>query len=114
MSKRSDHDFRAIRAALEQEQAELMKFSAAGADERRPVELDQQSVGRLSRMDALQVQAMAHATESRRQVRLQRIKATLGRLKAGEYGYCVECGDDIPAARLTIDPTTPRCVDCSS
>jgi RNA polymerase-binding transcription factor len=114
MSVRSDLDLQAIKAALEAEAAELLDLSAAGADERRPVELDQQSVGRLSRMDALQVQAMAHATESRRQVRAQRIKAALARIEAGEYGYCVECGDEIPAARLEIDPTTPRCVHCSS
>jgi DnaK suppressor protein len=114
MSSRSDLDLKAIKAALEAEQAELADISAAGAEERRPVELDQQSVGRLSRMDALQVQAMAHATESRRQVRAQRIKAALARLAAGEYGYCVECGDEIPTARLEIDPTTPRCVDCSN
>ena len=113
MSDRSDLDLQSIRAALEQEQTELTEISAAGVEERRPVELDQQSVGRLSRMDALQVQAMAHATESRRQIRLQRIKAALERLKSGEFGYCVECGDDIPAARLAIDPTTPRCVDCT-
>jgi DnaK suppressor protein len=114
MSARTDLDLKAIKAALEQEQAELSDISAAAADERRPVELDQQSVGRLSRMDAMQVQAMAQATESRRQVRAQRIKAALARLEAGEYGYCVECGYDIPAARLAIDPTTPRCVDCTT
>jgi DnaK suppressor protein len=114
MTSRSDLDFKAIKAALEQEQTELSSISAAGADERRPVELDQQSVGRLSRMDAMQVQAMAHATESRRQVRAQRIKAALARIAADEYGYCVECGEEIPAARLDIDPTTPRCVDCST
>ena len=113
MSARSDLDLKAIKAALELEQAELTDISAAAADERRPVELDQQSVGRLSRMDALQVQAMAQATEARRQVRAQRIKAALARLEAGEYGYCVECGDEILAARLDIDPTNPRCVDCS-
>jgi DnaK suppressor protein len=114
MSSRTDLDLAAITAALEHEQTELSSISAAGADERRPVELDQQSVGRLSRMDAMQVQAMAHATESRRQVRAQRIKAALARIAADEYGYCVECGEEIPAARLDIDPTTPRCVDCST
>ena len=114
MTSRSDLDLKAIKAALEHEQTELSTISAAGADERRPVELDQQSVGRLSRMDALQVQAMAQATESRRQVRGQRIKAALARIAADEYGYCVECGEEIPVARLNIDPTTPRCVDCST
>lgn len=113
MDERPDLDPGAIRRTLEQERDELLRMSAAAADQRRPVELDQQSVGRLSRMDALQVQAMAQAVEERRRGRLHRIEAALGRLEAGEYGYCVACGEPIPAKRLEIDPATPRCVDCT-
>ena len=104
----------AIRAALEAELVGLAEASAAAADERRPVALDQQSVGRLSRMNALQLQAMAKAVEGRRQGREARIRAALGRLDAGEYGFCLGCGDDILAARLAIDPTIARCVACST
>ena len=114
MSDRGDLDLAAIRRALEQERGGLQEISAARAVERRPLALDQQSVGRLSRMDALQVQAMAQATEARRQLRLQQIAAALGRLDDGEYGYCTGCGEEIPAKRLAIDPTLARCVDCAS
>ncbi len=88
-------------------------MSAASAGERRPVELDQQSVGRLSRMDAMQIQAMAQALEARRQGRLQLIDAALRRLEDGDYGYCVNCGEKIPVGRLSIDPTISRCIDCA-
>ncbi len=114
MSGRGDLDVKAIRRTLEDEREALAKASAATAEERAPVELDQQSVGRLSRMDAIQVQAMAVATESRRQDRLQRIEAALRRLDDGEYGYCLGCDEDIPAKRLAIDPAVTRCVDCAS
>ena len=113
MSERSDLDLAAIRQKLEAERAEILQDSAGTAEERRPVELDQQSVGRLSRMDALQVQAMAQALEGRRRGRLQLIEAALKRLDTDDYGYCSECGEDIPAKRLEIDPATPRCVDCA-
>ena len=113
MGDRRDLDPEAIRQSLERERDELLETSTAAADERRPVELDQQSVGRLSRMDALQVQAMAKALEVRRQGRLQRIEAALRRLEDGDYGYCAECGEEIPAKRLAIDPTIARCVDCA-
>ncbi len=102
-----------IQAALDGLRATLLKSSADTLADRRPVELDQQSVGRLSRMDALQVQAMAQAQEGRRQDQLRRIDAALQRLADGEYGACVECGEDIPAKRLEIDPTVVRCVDCA-
>ena len=114
MSDRPDLDLQAIREVLETERAALLEMSAAAAEERRPVELDQQSVGRLSRMDAMQVQAMAQAVETRRQGRLQRIQAALQRVEDGEYGYCVDCGEDIPAKRLAIDPIVERCVDCAT
>ncbi len=110
---RPDLDLAAVRATLEAELAEIAAASEAAAAERKPVALDQQSVGRLSRMDALQVQAMANAVEGRRQGREARIKAALKRLNEGEYGYCVSCGEDIPPKRLALDATTARCVECS-
>jgi DnaK suppressor protein len=113
MSDRPDLDIKTIRRALEQERHDLLATSAAAADERRPVELDQQSVGRLSRMDALQLQAMAKAVDSRRQGRLQRIVGALQRLEEGDYGYCADCGEEIPAKRLAIDPTIALCVTCA-
>ncbi len=70
-------------------------------------------MGRLSRMDALQVQAMAQATEERRRARLRRIEAALARLDGGDFGLCIACGGPIPKRRLEIDPALPRCVDCA-
>ena len=101
------------RAILLAERAALRKSSAATSDIRTPVTLDQQSVGRLSRMDALQVQAMAKAEEERRLRRLQIISAALSRLDDGEYGYCITCGIVIPARRLAVDAAAGQCVDCA-
>ena len=74
---------------------------------------DQQVQGRLSRMDALQGQAMAQATIQRRRVEIAQIDAALRRMEAGEFGYCVECGDDIAPKRLELNPAIARCVDCA-
>ena len=102
-----------MKARLEAERAELVSHSAETAADRKPVELDQQSVGRLSRMDAMQVQAMAQATDARRQARLKRIDAALARIADESYGECLSCGAEIRLKRLEIDPTVPLCVDCS-
>lgn len=77
------------------------------------VELDQQAVGRLSRMDALQNQAMARANSSRRQTERTRYEAALARMNAGEYGYCENCGENIAPGRLHLDPAATRCIDCA-
>ena len=75
--------------------------------------LDQSSVGRLSRMDAIQRQAMAQATQRRRSTRILRIKAALQRIDEGEFGFCQDCGEEILKARLNLDPTTPACLSCA-
>lgn len=106
-------DISALKARLEEERAEILASSGATASDRAPVELDQQSVGRLSRMDALQMQSMAQAQEARRRARLPRIDAALRRIAEDEFGYCVSCGEPIAAQRLDIDPATPACVDCA-
>ncbi|SLN12655.1 TraR/DksA family transcriptional regulator [Oceanibacterium hippocampi] len=94
--------------------AELEGLSASSSSSRAAVELDQSKVGRLSRMDALQGQAMAQATEERRRNERHRIEAALARMGEDEYGYCQRCGEEIAAARLRLDPATPLCVDCAN
>ena len=100
------------RRIIEDEIAALQNLRQTTRDSRAPVELDQQSVGRLSRMDALQKQSMELATETRRQQRLAALRAALGRLEAGEYGACISCGEDIAPARLAIDVAVTRCIVC--
>ena len=77
------------------------------------VTLDQSSVGRLSRMDAMQAQAMAQASHRRRQLERQRIASALARLKQGDYGNCVHCGEPIAEQRLAFDPAVTLCIDCA-
>lgn len=103
----------AIRETLLALRKELEDLSHSASDNRRPVALDQTSVGRLSRMDSLQVQAMDHAQEQARRKRIVRIDAALNRLESGDYGYCVTCDEEISAKRLNADPSTPLCLDCA-
>ncbi|MBI1179293.1 MAG: TraR/DksA family transcriptional regulator [Alphaproteobacteria bacterium] len=104
----------ALRDRLAARLDELRKAADETAESRAPVELDQSSVGRLSRMDALQVQAMAQAAEARRREEMRRIEAALARIDADDYGYCLRCGDDIAAERLRADPTATLCIRCAS
>ena len=102
------------REMLEARRAELMREDSANADSRDTVELQQDSVGRLSRMDALQQQAMAQATERRRTAERARIDAALERLDEGEWGYCLACGDEIAEQRLAHDPSVTNCIKCAT
>jgi DnaK suppressor protein len=92
---------------------ELLGVTQSAKDLSRPVDLDQTSIGRLSRMDAMQNQAMALESKRRREIQLNRIRAALERLKEGEYGYCAVCDEEINIRRLEFDPANPFCVTCA-
>src|SRR3990170_5527264 len=93
------------RERLLRRRTELLEEDRISEADRAPVTLDQDSVGRLSRIDAMQVQAMALAAERRRAAERQRIDAALKRLDEGEFGYCLSCGEEIAPARLENDPS---------
>lgn len=101
------------RPRIERELAELTALLEETAESSAPVQLDQQSVGRLSRMDAMQGQAMAEAAARRRAAQVARLRRALARMDDGEYGSCVDCGERIPNGRLDVDPTNHLCVGCA-
>lgn len=98
-----------IRAA----QAELHALSATTADAAKPVELDQTRVGRVSRMDAMQSQAMSLEVKRRQELQLKQLDAALKRLADDDYGYCVRCGGEIGIERLKVTLTTLLCIACA-
>jgi len=106
-------DLEQARAALLARKAELETLSEISEGARDTVSLDQQSVGRLSRMDALQQQAMAQATERQRAGELQRIAKALRLIADDEYGWCESCGEEIAEKRLEVDPSATVCVRCA-
>ena len=107
----ADLDF--FRKLLEARRSEILADNALGREAAGTVELDQTRQGRLSRMDALQQQAMASETQRRRSLDHQRIGAALRRIGEGEYGYCLTCGEDMVRARLELDPAATQCVACA-
>ena len=106
-------DTRPIREALLARLEELRQLDKSSAADSATVELDQQKLGRLSRMDALQAQEMALATKRRREIEFGRIDAALQRLDDASYGDCLACGEEIGEKRLALDPATPTCIDCA-
>jgi DnaK suppressor protein len=102
-----------IAQALEDKGAELAQVSANSRSSREAVTLDQSKVGRVSRMDALQEQAMDNAIENRRRSAILRLDAALNRLKEGSYAYCLTRGHDIAQERLQIDPAATLCLSCA-
>jgi len=110
----TDIDADYFRDRLQTLRAELESVAATREQSAQGVELDQAKVGRLSRMDALQAQAMAQAGAARREQMLKQITLALARIDNNDFGICKACEEPIPVKRLEFDPTVTRCVDCAS
>ena len=78
------------------------------------VELDQSSVGRVSRMDAMQQQAMAKDLQERLLMGKRKLEAALARMESGTYGRCCQCQLELEAERLDADPAAVFCTDCAA
>ena len=102
-----------MRARLLSLREELESLASTSKQSSEVVELDQSRVGRLSRMDALQAQAMAQASGRRRAVMLQKIDAALARIESGEFGLCRSCDEPIHRKRLEFDPAATLCIGCA-
>lgn len=114
MSDQEELDLSSLKDHLLAQRDELLRQSVDQADELKPVELDQARLGRLSRMDAMQSQALSAELQRRREMDLRRIDDALQRMDDGDYGYCVTCGEPINPKRLEIEPMTNQCVRCAS
>ena len=113
MSKRKDINLQALKEKLLAHRQVILNDAANSQESREPVQLDQTNIGRLSRMDAIQRQAMALEMERRRKIELQHIKAALKRINEDDFGECQICGEYIKTKRLEIDPSIAVCIDCA-
>ncbi len=90
---------------------ELQELLDGSVESSKAVDLDQ-PIGRLSRMDALQQQAMAKANREAHQRRLKLVEAALLMIKQERYGDCRRCEEPIGYPRLMARPETPFCLHC--
>jgi DnaK suppressor protein len=101
-----------FQAQLEGELRRLVRSMEVTEEASRPVELDQQAVGRLSRMDSLQNQHLTQNLRERERVRASSLIAALQRIEKGTYGICGTCEAQIPKGRLFVMPEAEECSKC--
>ena len=89
------------------EQQLLDSESATGV-----VNLDQSSVGRVSRVDAMQQQSMAVSTRTKAETSLRKVLKALNRLDTDDFGYCGQCDEPIEFNRLKVQPQASHCLKC--
>ena len=101
-----------FRKRLESLKIEIEKNMSANKSDSGVVKLDS-SIGRLSRMDALQNQQIALELKRRQENQLLRIKNAIKRMDKGQYGLCGRCKKPIEEDRLEVFPDTFTCINCA-
>jgi len=102
-----------FRQRLLRRRMELDELQEISGPAEETVELDQARLGRLSRMDALQSQAMSLEVKRRREMEIRRIASALNRIEDQTFGYCLQCDELIALKRLELDPSLPLCIACA-
>ena len=108
----TDSERAEIRGLLDELAGELEKRLEHSKDQGDPVQLDE-PIGRLSRMDAIQMQQMALAGLSREQQQLVRVRHVLKLIDNDDFGACQSCGQPIGIDRLRFQPEILLCVRCA-
>lgn len=103
-----------LRAYLERAMVKLKRSMKTTNRAARPVKLDQSSVGRLSRIDAIQNQGLSQGLQERERSKAAQLEEALRRLDDGTYGTCEGCGGPIQFERLTVFPETRMCSTCAT
>ncbi|WP_288107089.1 molecular chaperone DnaK [Limnobacter sp.] len=103
-----------FRARLLTEQNQIAEAIDQAQRASATVELDQSSVGRVSRIDALQQQALAQGLLMRLNNRKRKVEAALTRVNSGTYGLCCACEGDVEPERLNADPASVFCQMCAA
>ena len=78
----------------------------------KPVEPDV-AIGRISRMDAINNKSVTEASLRQAENKLQSLKRVLSLVGTKEFGICIKCGHQIPAARILYRPESLNCVNCA-
>lgn len=101
-----------FRPAIDRRLAEIADELAAVKPDTETIAPDT-AVGRLSRMDSIQMQQMAMAQRQRLEDEASRLREARARIDAGEYGRCQLCGHEIAVERLEYQPDAVVCVPCA-
>jgi len=97
---------------LEDSLQEIEKYLAKSEASAEAVAPDK-SLGRLSRMEAMQDQQLVLEVRRRHKRRKLEIIQAISRLEQGKYGNCSFCGTVISEDRLNAFPEVQTCVKCA-
>jgi DnaK suppressor protein len=101
------------RQQLEESLVEIEQYLEKTEESAEAVSPDK-SLGRLSRMEAMQDQQLMLDARRRKKMQKVAVQSALQRIENGQFGTCIFCGNLIPEERLEVAPESSSCVNCSA
>lgn len=71
------------------------------------------SLGRISRMDAINNKSIVEASLREAEQKMMRLKVALEKIDHPDFGICIRCKQPIPEGRLMLMPQAAKCVHCA-
>ncbi len=71
------------------------------------------SIGRISRMDAINNKSVAEAALRQARRKLKKLQLAQSKIDEPNFGVCIRCKKDIPTKRLILMPQSQHCVNCA-
>lgn len=72
------------------------------------------SIGRISRMDAINNKTINEAALRKAENKLKNLEFALANVDDPEFGKCAKCKGEIPIQRVMLMPQSRFCVNCAS
>lgn len=71
------------------------------------------AIGRISRMDAINNNAVTESALRQAQEKLNKLNYALTKVGSKGFGICMKCKIQIPVERILIRPESMYCVNCA-
>lgn len=71
------------------------------------------SIGRVSRMDAINNKSVVEAALNEARNKMFELKKTIEEIQKDSFGNCIKCKKDIAFNRLLIRPQSKLCINCA-
>lgn len=103
-----------VRKEIDLRIAKMKKTIERLHEQIKPIEVNDGSIGRVTRMDAIQQKSMLEANLRSAEELLSNLERALDNLDKPFFGICAKCQRQIPLERILVIPETRFCVNCAA
>lgn len=101
-----------VKSKIEEEITKTKALIAEYKEQSKPVTLDN-SIGRISRMDAINNKSITESALRQAETKLSKLNAALDNIDKPDFGLCIKCKQSIPLGRILLMPESNKCVHCA-